>query len=214
MALALSVRALPLGALAVLLASVALSEARAEDCAELATRFVQRLGTEAIAPGRTGPSDSATARLDTLLEKFDFIGFGQLTLGAGWASASLAQRRDFGAALTARFGRSYAPYLVEYAGGQLEVIGSRGVVGGNALVASRIVDAGGQHPIRIDWFVRDCEGGAPKIGDVIVAGISMARTDAEEFASAMRSSGLGLDGLLHQLHEQYPASVQIGAVAK
>ena len=201
------------GAATVLLLAAALSlgQARGGEFAESAAQFVSRLGAEAIGPGAATNPDGATRRLGILLEKFDFAGFGRLTLGPYWMSASPGQRQEFATVLTARFARSYAGYLEEYAGGRLDIIGSRDLPGGDALVGSRIVDAGGRHPMRIDWFIRAGDGATPRIGDVIVGGVSMARTDADEFGSAMRASGLGLDGLLHQLQAKYPDATLVGA---
>jgi len=209
MAHALPVRVLLSAATVLLLATLCLGTARGEDFSDSAALFVSRLGAEAI--GSRSAVDTPTHRLGIILDRFDFAGFGQLTLGAYWKGASTGQQHEFASLLTVRFARSYTGYLEEYAGGKLEIIGSRGLPGGNALVASRITDAGGQNPMRIDWFIRAVDGGTPMIGDVIVAGVSMARTDADEFGSAMRLSGLGLAGLLHQLHEKYPNATLVGA---
>ena len=207
MAHALPGRSRSRAAAALLLVMLFCAPAFAGDFSASAVLFVSGLGAEATAP--RSASDPPTRRLGALLEKFDFPGFGQLTLGRYWTDASPGQRHEFSALLTAMFARSYGGYLDAYAGGRLEIIGSRSLAADAALVASRLVDAAGQNPLRIDWVVRARDGGAPKVGDVIVAGISMARTDADEFGSLLR--GAGLEGLLQQLHAKYRDTTLIGA---
>jgi phospholipid transport system substrate-binding protein len=189
------------------------SAARCESFALTAARFISLLAEKAIEPLTTAAAADPSDRVRALLDNFDFAGFGQIALGPYWASANGVQKAEFARLLSTSLERSYGGYLTAYAGGSLEVIGSRDLAGGNALVVSRLVDGAGGNPLRIDWFVRDTAAGSPKIGDVIVAGVSMARTDADEFGSAIRLAGLGLDGLLRQLREKYLVTGTVAAAA-
>src|SRR4051812_18088391 len=104
MAHALAARVLSNAAAAFLLAVLCLGPARGAEFTDRAALFVSGLCAQAIGPG--AGADTPTRRLSALLEKFDFAGFGQLTLGPYWTGASPAQRSEFASLLTVRFARS------------------------------------------------------------------------------------------------------------
>jgi ABC-type transporter MlaC component len=195
----LALRSLALSFLLPLFLSLFPPIAHGEDFAAAATRFVAGLGEETTRPVQPAVLGSgAVTPFRAFIAHVDLVGFSEIVLGLHWAAASSPQRQEFLGLVTALFEQSYAGFLPRYTGGRFEIVGSRPVGQAGALVASRVADATGDNLLRIDWFVRRGGDGVPRIVDVQLGSVSLARTWKEEFGSVLLASG-GLDGLLQQL---------------
>ena len=76
----------------------------------------------------------------------------------------------------------------------------RGGDDSDTVVRSEIVSPGFPE-VRVDWRVRRT-GGAYRIVDVTVEGVSLAITQRDEFAAVIRSNGGQVEGLLSALREE------------
>ena len=69
-------------------------------------------------------------------------------------------------------------------------------------MVSSILVATDQRPeVSIDWRVYTKNPEEPKIRDLIIEGLSLARTQKEEFSSIIRSNDESIDVLLFNLKE-------------
>ena len=69
------------------------------------------------------------------------------------------------------------------------------------MVKSKILKSGDKPEIKIDWRVYTKNPDKPLIRDLIVEGLSLARTQKEEFASILSSNNNDIDLLILKLEE-------------
>ena len=69
------------------------------------------------------------------------------------------------------------------------------------IVNSKIVQSDNQPEIKIDWRIYTKNADKPLIRDLIVEGLSLARTQKEEFASILNSNNNDINFLISKLEE-------------
>ena len=163
--------------------------------------FVGTLGARAIEVlGPAVPAAQRQARFRELLQNdFDIPGIGQFVLGRYWRVATPPEQQEFLRLFQEYVVQAYSARLGEYGGAPFRVTGSR-PAGDEVVVTSEIARPGGQ-PIQLDWFLIN-RGGALKITDVYVGGVSMKVTQRDEFASVIQRNGGQIEPLLAQLRQK------------
>ena len=163
--------------------------------------FVTRLGSQAIQV--LGPSVPASERLTRFRElfrdDFDVPGIGQFVLGRYWRTATPAEQQEFLGLFQEYIVEAYSARLGQYGGEPFRVTGSRGSPG-EVVVTSQIIQKSGA-PIEVDWYLVDL-GGALKITDVYVGGVSMKVTERDEFGAVIQRNGGQVGALLAQLRQK------------
>lgn len=163
--------------------------------------FVSQLGSQAIQV--LGPSVPAPERLARFRElfrnDFDVPGIGQFVLGRYWRTATPAEQQEFLGLFQEYIVEAYSARLSQYGGEPFRVTGSHGG-GGEVVVTSQIIEKSGA-PIQIDWYLAD-QGGAFKITDVYVGGVSMKVTERDEFGAVIQRNGGQVAPLLAQLRQK------------
>lgn len=176
-----------------------------EAAAQDARSFVAMLGNQAIQV--LGPSVSPAQRVvrfrQLFRDDFDVPGIGQFVLGRYWRAATPAEQQEFLRLFQEYIVQSYAARLGEYGGEPFRVIGSRAA--GNETVVTSEIDRPNGSRILVDWYLIE-RGGAPKITDVYVGGVSMKVTQRDEFASVIQRNGGRVDALLAQLRQRLAAA--------
>jgi phospholipid transport system substrate-binding protein len=178
-----------------------------------AAKFIQDLGNKAIAElaGKQIPEQEEQARFRQLLnDSFDVNAIGKFTVGrAYWASASPEQQKEFLSLYESQVIRAYAKRFENYSGEQFKVTGQLKEGDSDTLVNSEITSPKGGPPVSVQWRVRP-EGGSLKVADVIIAGISMAVSDRQQFAAVIERGGGNLEALIDALKSQnvVPASAK------
>jgi phospholipid transport system substrate-binding protein len=137
-------------------------------------------------------------------EDFDVPGIARFVLGRYWRLATPAQQQEFIRLFTNYIALAYSNRLAEYSGETLRVTGSRPAPDGS-LVSSEIIRANGQPPAKVDWVLTQ-EGGAYRISDVVVEGVSMAVTQRSEFAAVIQRNGGQVQGLITALQQKTEAA--------
>lgn len=136
----------------------------------------------------------------TLLRRdFDLRTIGRFVLGRYWNQATPAQQKEYLKLFEERVVNIYSNRFKEYDGQKIEVRGSR-PEGDDTLVTTFIVSDSSK-PIQIDWRVRN-KGGAYKIVDVVVEGVSMSMTQRSDYASVIQTGGGDIEFLLTSLREK------------
>lgn len=164
--------------------------------------FISSLGARAIEVlGPSVPAAQRQARFrDLFRNDFDVPGIGQFVLGRYWRTATPQQQEEFLRLFQEYVVQAYSARLGEYGGAPFRVTGSR-QAGDEIVVTSEILRPGGGPPIQVDWYVAN-RGGALKITDVYVSGVSMKVTQRDEFASIIQRSGGQVEPLLAQLRQK------------
>ncbi len=160
------------------------------DPTEAAAAFIEALGVEVRAIQATAPPRRAALR-ELIRGGFDLDLTSQLVLGKFWGRATPKQRTAFKDLFAQYLLNAYARQLDAYRVETLAVVASKRVGENDFLVQTSIVRDG--DTADAVWRVR-AQGGAYRIIDVLIDGISLALTQRSEFASVIGREGL--DGML------------------
>jgi len=128
-------------------------------------------------------------------ETVDINGIGYYTLGAYRKNISDKQIKEYKILFEQYFLKSFSSRLAEYSNPEIEVV-SKKKLNENYTIVSSVLAATEQRPeVKIDWRIYTKNTENPKIRDLIIEGLSLARTQKEEFSSIIQ----GNDGDIHAL---------------
>ena len=99
------------------------------------------------------------------------------------------------------FLKSLTSRLTDYSSNKFEVISSEKKSSNYTIVKSKIAKSDNQPEIKIDWRIYTKKPDKPLIRDLIVEGLSLARTQKEEFASILSSNNNDINILILKLKE-------------
>ncbi len=135
---------------------------------------------------------------EILVPHFDFEGITQSAVGRYWGEATPAQRKTLTVAFQELLVRTYAKALLRYTGQEIRFLPVRpGSDADSVTVSSQVIQAGAP-PLAIDYKLH-LKGGAWKINDVAVDGVSLMTNYRSDFAAKIRQGGI--DGLVQRLNE-------------
>ena len=166
---------------------------------EQASKFVQDLGSRAVAMLANYNEAEAERHQEEfkkiVREGFDLDLIGRFVLGNSWRTATPEQQQEYQQLFSTWVLNSYARRLGAYKGESFSIVNAQAFADSDALVETEIKRPDGE-PLKAAWRVREINGQL-KIIDVVVEGVSMALTQRQEFASVIQRSGL--DGLISDL---------------
>lgn len=135
-----------------------------------------------------------------LLPHFDFRRIARLALGRYWSQASKEQRQRFGHELRTLLVRTYSTALLKYSDEKIHYLPLRGPEQARrATVRMEIEQSRGGSPISlsVDLYAK---GGAWKVYDISIEGVSLVTNYRTSFASEIRQGGL--EQLIEKLEEK------------
>ena len=97
------------------------------------------------------------------------------------------------------FLKSLTSRLSDYSTSKFEILGSEQKSSNYTIVNSKIVPEDGNPEIKIDWRIYTKNPDKPLIRDLIVEGLSLARTQKEEFSSILSSNNNDINNLITEL---------------
>ena len=166
--------------------------------------FVNELVVEAI----TKLSDKNLNKLqkeafveEVALENVDINALGLYTLGELRKSASESDISDYQKSFEKYFLKSLTSRLTDYSESEFEVLGEDKKSSNYTIVNSKVSPTDGGPEIKIDWRIYTENPDKPLIRDLIVEGLSLARTQKEEFASILSSNNNDIKILISKLQE-------------
>jgi phospholipid transport system substrate-binding protein len=163
-----------------------------------AMTHIQRLLSEGQRVAAGADREAALGRL--LDRDFDVELIARTALGAAYGRMSDAERGEYNALFREHVILSVVRQVVLTPIQDVVVIEARDMPGPDSMIVTRVVDA--QSRVRLaNWRVRD-EGGQPKIIDVVVDGVSLATTRADELRSVLQRNGGQIAALLTALRAQ------------
>ena len=99
------------------------------------------------------------------------------------------------------FLKSFSSRLSEYTNPEIDVF-SKEVLSENYTIVNRLLKGTSERPeVKIDWRVYTKDPVNPLIRDLIIEGLSLARTQKEEFASILNSNDNDINALFKTLEE-------------
>ena len=135
------------------------------------------------------------------LENVDVKALGLYTLGELRKSSSKKDVSDYLASFEKYFLKSLTSRLNDYSSSKFEVIEAEKKSANYTIVSSKVRSTDGGPEIKIDWRVYTKNPNKPLIRDLIVEGLSLARTQKEEFASILSSNNNDIRILIIKLEE-------------
>ena len=134
-------------------------------------------------------------------ENVDVNALGLYTLGELRKSSSENDIINYQKTFKNYFLKSLTTRLNDYSSSKFEVTGEDKKSSNYTIVSSKVSPTNGDPEIKIDWRVYTKNPDKPLIRDLIVEGLSLARTQKEEFASILSSNNNDLKVLIDKLEE-------------
>ena len=142
------------------------------------------------------------SKLNTIAEKnVDIEGIGFYTLGKYRKSISEDEKSKYAKLFRSYFLKSFSSRLVTYTDPKINVISEKKINEKYTIVNSILVATEKRPEVKIDWRVYTKDPSKPLIRDLIVEGLSLARTQKEEFASILSSNNDDMNALFSSLEK-------------
>ena len=138
---------------------------------------------------------------DIALKNVDINALGLYTLGELRKSSSKDDISNYQKSFKKYFLKSLTSRLTDYSSSKFEILGDEKKSSNYTMVNSKITPDDGGPEIKIDWRVYTKNPETPLIRDLIVEGLSLARTQKEEFASILNSNNNDINILISKLEE-------------
>ena len=134
-------------------------------------------------------------------ENVDIDGIGRYTLGKYRKQLSDAQLDEYKSLFRKYFLKSFSSRLSEYTDPKINVIKEE-IINDKYTIVSSVLEADEKRPeIKIDWRVYTINPEKPLVRDLIIEGLSLARTQREEFNSVIQNGDGNIEVLFSNLRE-------------
>ena len=134
-------------------------------------------------------------------ETVDIRGIGFYTLGKKRKSLNEQEKKRYAELFEEYFLKSFSSRLAEYTNPEIDVQ-NKEKLNENYTIVNSILKATNERPeIKIDWRIYTKNPENPLIRDLIIEGLSLARTQKEEFASVLNSNNDDIEALFKVLEE-------------
>ena len=145
-----------------------------------------------------GDTDKRKQLEKLALNAVDVAGLAKYTLGQERKNLSDKQISEFVSTFKVFFSKNLSNKLKDYSDQEVKITGSKKISDNYVLVNSKIVSLKDKQEIAVDWRVFLVDGNLI-IRDLVVEGLSLARTQREEFASIIANKKF--EGLIQSLNE-------------
>ena len=148
------------------------------------------------------PVESKIIKLNDIAERsVDIDGIGMYALGKHKKTMSDEQKIKYKKLFKSYFLKSFSSRLVDYTDPKINVV-SQKVINKKYTIVNSILEATSKRPeVKIDWRIYTKNPDKPLIRDLIVEGLSLARTQKEEFNSVIQNNDGDLNALFKNLEE-------------
>ena len=149
--------------------------------------------------------DSNEVKIQELIKigenSVDIDGIGFYTLGKHRKNLSDDQKVEFKKIFREYFLKSFSTRLVEYKEAKIVVISEDVKNEKYTIVKSKLLATSNRPEVAIDWRVYTKDPLKPLIRDLVIEGLSLARTQKEEFNSIITNNGGDINALFTSLKE-------------
>ncbi len=148
------------------------------------------------------PVESKIIKLNDIAERsVDINGIGMYTLGKYRKSISEEDKSKYQKLFKSYFLKSFSSRLVDYTDPKINVVSEKKVSDKYTIVNSILEANKGRPEVKIDWRIYTKNPEKPLIRDLIVEGLSLARTQKEEFNSVIQNNNGDINSLFKVLEE-------------
>ena len=134
-------------------------------------------------------------------ETVDIKAVGYYSLGSARKNLNENQKQKYSELFEAYFLKSFSSRLAEYTNPEIQVDGKE-VLNKNYTIVNSVLIATSERPeVKIDWRIYTKNPENPLIRDLIIEGLSLARTQKEEFASILNSNDKDINILFNILEK-------------
>ena len=150
----------------------------------------------------TNSQEFKTNKLSEIaLKTVDIEGIGYYTLGKYRKELSDDQREEYSVLFEKYFLKSFTSRLTDYSDPKIDVLSVEVLNPKYTIVKSLLLATDKKPAVKIDWRVYTKNPDKPLIRDLIIEGLSLARTQKEEFASVIESNNGDITKLFITLKE-------------
>ena len=133
------------------------------------------------------------------LDTVDIRGIGFYTLGKFRKNLSDEQKQKYSELFKEYFLKSFSSRLAEYSNPKIDVQSQEKLSDTYTIVSSILVATSERPEVKIQWRVYTKDPDKPLIRDLIIEGLSLARTQKEEFSSIIQSNDGDIQALFSSL---------------
>ena len=138
---------------------------------------------------------------DIAKETVDIRGIGYYSLGPIRKTLNKEQLKKYSSLFEQYFLKSFSSRLAEYTNPEIDVY-DKEVLDKNYTIVNSVLKATNERPeIKIDWRIYTKNPTNPLIRDLIIEGLSLARTQKEEFLSVLNSNNGDINALFETLQK-------------
>jgi phospholipid transport system substrate-binding protein len=134
-------------------------------------------------------------------ETVDIIGIGYYSLGPKRKELDENQKKKYVKLFEGYFLKSFSSRLAEYTNPEIDVKDKKLINKNYTIVNSLLLGTSERPEVKIDWRIYTKEPSNPLIRDLIIEGLSLARTQKEEFNSILNSNNGDIDALFKILEK-------------
>ena len=134
-------------------------------------------------------------------ETVDIRGVGFYSLGSARKNLDQNQKNKYSELFESYFLKSFSSRLAEYTNPEIEVLGKEVLNKNYTIVNSLLIGTSDRPEVKIDWRIYTKNPDNPLIRDLIIEGLSLARTQKEEFSSILNSNDGDINILFKTLEE-------------
>ena len=165
--------------------------------------FIKEIVDEAkkILVDSNSPEYKTEKLTDLARTKVDIKGIGLYTLGSYRKKLNEEQKKEYSILFEKYFLKSFVSRLTDYSDPKINVISADKKNDIYTIVSSILIATDKKPEVKIDWRVYTKDPNKPLIRDLIIEGLSLARTQQEEFASIIESNNGDINFLFKKLRE-------------
>jgi phospholipid transport system substrate-binding protein len=138
---------------------------------------------------------------DIARETVDINGIGSYSLGAHRKNLTEDQANEYKKLFAEYFLKSFSSRLAEYSNPEIEVNSKKVINKNYTIVSSTLISTESRPEVKIEWRIYTKYPDNLLIRDLIIEGLSLARTQKEEFSSIINSNDGKIESLLKNLSD-------------
>ncbi len=166
-------------------------------------KFIQEIVDEAkkILVKTNTAEYKAEKLTEIALATVDIKGVGLYTLGSYRKNLTEEQKKEYSNLFKKYFLKTFVSRLTDYSEPKIDVISAEKKNEKYTIVSSILLATDKKPEVKIDWRVYTKDPNKPLIRDLIIEGLSLARTQKEEFSSIIESNDGDIKALFKKLRE-------------
>ena len=166
-------------------------------------QFIQKIVDEAkeILVDSNSDKYKSDKLTEIALATVDINGVGFYTLGSYRKNLTEEQKKEYTILFKKYFLKTFVSRLTDYSEPKIDVVSAEKKNEKYTIVSSILLATEKRAEVKIDWRVYTKDPNKPLIRDLIIEGLSLARTQKEEFSSIIESNDGDINALFDKLKE-------------